>query len=435
MSRCSATCRGLGAVPVTPAKAPATATEQLLARYKTYLAWERGLVASTIELNARLLRPFLEAHVPEQEGHLRLEELGAADVASFVVAQSAQRPRSVKRIVTALRSFLGYLYVEGLIDQPLAQSVPSPAGWALSGLPKALSEAEVAALLASCDPKRTAGQRDLAILTLLARLGLRAGEVAALRLDDIDWRRGELIVRGKARRLDRLPLPADVGEKVAGYLRYGRPRPAECRTVFVTAVAPHRALSPGGVTTVVRDAARRAGLGTVHAHRLRHSAATAMLRSGASLREIGDVLRHRRALTTAIYAKLDLAGAAQPRPPLAGGGEMTRPAIRSALEDYLALRRALGFKLKSTGRLLGQFVEHLEEKGPAPSPSTKRWPGRRCLPGRRLTREIRLTAVRGFAAYLHGMDPSVEVPPPARYGAGLAGRPRTCTRPKNTPRC
>ena len=299
--------RGLGAVPVTPAKAPATATEQLLARYKTYLAWERGLVASTIELNARLLRPFLEAHVPEQEGHLRLEELGAADVASFVVAQSAQRPRSVKRIVTALRSFLGYLYVEGLIDQPLAQSVPSPAGWALSGLPKALSEAEVAALLASCDPKRTAGQRDLAILTLLARLGLRAGEVAALRLDDIDWRRGELIVRGKARRLDRLPLPADVGEKVAGYLRYGRPRPAECRTVFVTAVAPHRALSPGGVTTVVRDAARRAGLGTVHAHRLRHSAATAMLRSGGSLREIGDVLRHRRAMATALYAKLDLA--------------------------------------------------------------------------------------------------------------------------------
>jgi integrase/recombinase XerD len=292
--------RGLGAAPVAVAASPATATGQLLARYKTYLTVERGVAASTAELNARLLRPFLGEHAAT--GRLEFMELTAGDVTSFVLEQSARRSRSVKRIVTALRSFLGFLYVEGLIGQPLARAVPSPPGWTLTGLPRALPDSEVAALLATCDAERPAGRRDLAILTLLARLGLRAGEVAALRLDDIDWRRGELVVRGKARRTDRLPLPADVGEKIASYLRDGRPGSAGCRAVFVTALAPYRPLSPGGVTTVVAAAGRRAGLGTIHAHRLRHSAATAMLRAGGSLREIGDVLRHRRAMTTAIYA-------------------------------------------------------------------------------------------------------------------------------------
>ncbi len=138
------------------------------------------------------------------------------------------------------------MHVEGLIGQPLARAVPSPAGWTLAGLPRALPESEVAALLASCDAGRPAGQRDLAILTLLVRLGLRAGEVAALRLDDIDWRRGEFVVRGKAGRTDRLPLPADVGEKIAACLRDCRPGSAGCRAVFITALAPHRPLSPGG---------------------------------------------------------------------------------------------------------------------------------------------------------------------------------------------
>jgi site-specific recombinase XerD len=298
--------RRLGAVPVAVAASPATATGQLLARYQAYLTVERGLAASTAGLNARLLRPFLDGHAARHGGRLDVKELTAGDVTSFVLEQSARRSRSVKRIVSALRSFLGFLYVEGLIGQPLAKAVPSPPGWTLAGLPRALPDSEVAALLASCDAERPAGQRDLAILTLLARLGLRAGEVAALRLDDIDWRRGELVVRGKAGRTDRLPLPADVGEKIAAYLRDCRPGSAGCRAVFITALAPHRPLSPGGVTTVVAAAGRRAGLGTIHAHRLRHSAATAMLRAGGSLREIGDVLRHRRAMTTAIYAKLDL---------------------------------------------------------------------------------------------------------------------------------
>ena len=221
-----------------------------------------------------------------------LEDLTAREVAAFVVTQSRQRPKSVKRMVTALRSLFGFLHAEGLIGQPLA--VPSPAGWTRSGLPKALDGDQVAALLASCDPATRTGRRDLAILTLLARLGLRAGEVAALRLDDIDWRLGEITVRGKGNRHDRLPLPADAGQRIVAYLQDGRPGTAQGRTVFVRAQAPYRALTSNAVTTVVAYAGKRAGLGVIGAHRLRHSAATAMLRSGGSLTEIGQTLRHAR---------------------------------------------------------------------------------------------------------------------------------------------
>jgi site-specific recombinase XerD len=253
-----------------------------------------------------MVRPFLADRAKAKDGGLDLEHLRAGGVAAFVVTQSRQRPKSVKRMVTALRSLLGFLHVEGIIGQPLAAAVPSPAGWTQAGLPKALDGDQVAALLASCDPRTRTGRRDLAILTLLARLGLRAGEVAALRLDDIDWRRGEITVRGKGNRHDRLPLPADAGQRVVAYLQDGRPAAAQGRAVFVRAQAPYRALSSNAVTTVVVSAGRRAGLGLIGAHRLRHSAATAMLRSGGSLTEIGQALRHARPLTTAIYAKVDL---------------------------------------------------------------------------------------------------------------------------------
>jgi site-specific recombinase XerD len=137
-------------------------------------------------------------------------------------------------------------------------------------------------------------------------LGLRAGEVAGLGLDDIDWRRGEITIRGKRNRLDALPLPADVGQAIASYLREGRPATALDRRVFIRIRAPHQGLSPVGVTQVVAGAARRAGLGVIYAHRLRHSAATSMLAEGGSLAEIGQVLRHRRPLTTAAYTKVDI---------------------------------------------------------------------------------------------------------------------------------
>ncbi|MFC5099477.1 site-specific integrase [Kibdelosporangium philippinense] len=161
------------------------------------------------------------------------------------------------------------------------------------------------ALLASCDLETEIGQRDFAILTMLSRLGLRIGEIAALRLEDIDWRRGELTITGKGPRCERLPLPSDVGQAIVSYLVGWRPK-TDTRHVFVCARAPYGHMSSTTVTNVVARAARRAGLGVLHAHRLRHSAATAMLGAGASLEEIGQVLRHRTALTTTIYAKVDI---------------------------------------------------------------------------------------------------------------------------------
>ena len=162
-------------------------------------------------------------------------------------------------------------------------------------------------MLDGCDAGTASGRRDLAMLVLLARLGLRAGEVAALTLDEIDWRAGEITVIGKGRRSERLPLPADAGEAVASYLRDGRPEPFEgARNVFLRVRAPHRGLTSTGVSQAVFAAGQRAGIEGVFAHRLRHSAATGMLRAGASLTEVGQVLRHRRLLSTAIYAKTDV---------------------------------------------------------------------------------------------------------------------------------
>ena len=296
--------RRLGVIPPPVPAAAASPEERLLARYREYLLVERGLAGTTAELSVRMVRPFLAGRVRETDDGAGLEHLTMGEVAAFVVTQSRQRPRSVKRMVTALRSLFGFLDVEGLVDQPVA--VPSPAGWTQAGLPKALDGDQVAALLACCDPLTRTGRRDLAILTLLARLGLRAGEVAALRMEDIDWRRGEIMVRGKGNRQDRLPLPADVGQRIVDWLHDGRPQAAQGRTVFVRAQAPYRALTSNAVTTVVACAGRRAGLGLIGAHRLRHSAATAMLRSGGSLTEIGQTLRHARPLTTAIYAKVDI---------------------------------------------------------------------------------------------------------------------------------
>jgi integrase/recombinase XerD len=297
--------RGLGVVVAEPPPPPRDPLDVLLTRYRDYLLVERGLAASTAALDVRLARPFLATRV-RADGQLDLAGLGAGEVAAFVVAQSRQQPRSAKRIVTAVRSVLQFAYVAGLIDRPLGEAVPSPAGWTLTSVPRGLSPTQVAALLAGCDRNHPTGCRDFAILRMLVRLGLRAGEAAALALEDIDWRRGELTVRGKGHRQDR-PLPADVGQAIVDYLQHARPAAASGRTVFVRAQAPYRALTSNAVTTVVLTAARRAGLGEVAAHRLRHTAATAMLQAGGSLAEIGQVLRHRRVLTTALYAKVDVA--------------------------------------------------------------------------------------------------------------------------------
>jgi site-specific recombinase XerD len=243
--------------------------------------------------------------------------IGAAEVSAFC---SRELPRhgcsSARNLASALRSFLRFLHVNGIVDAPLAQAIPPIASRQGATLPRGLSPEIVEQLVASCDRQRRIGRRDYAVLLLLARLGLRAGEVARLCLDDIDWRAGEIVVHGKGRREDRLPLPSDVGSAVVDYLRRGRPK-TDNRHVFLRAIAPVQALSPVRITGVVYAACDRVGIPKAGAHRLRHSLATKMLRSGASLGEIGQVLRHAAVTTTAIYAKVDvdqLAGLAQPWP-------------------------------------------------------------------------------------------------------------------------
>ena len=296
--------RGLGVVPAVERPA-LTAAGELLERYRRYLAIERGLTAESARGYVDIVRPFVESRV-DASGRLELRELSAADVLGFLLAESGRRSRkSAKLLVTSLRSLLRFLHVEGLTTRALAGSVPSVAGWRLTGLPRGLDGEQVRLLLDSCDRATVAGRRDFAILVMLVRLGMRRAEVARLELDDVDWRSGEIVVRGKGNRVERLPLPADVGEAIAEYLRNGRPAGFAGRAVFVRVKAPCRALTPGGVTQVVVSAGKRAGLGEVTAHRLRHTAATELLRAGAPLAEIGELLRHRSVLTTAIYAKAD----------------------------------------------------------------------------------------------------------------------------------
>jgi integrase/recombinase XerD len=266
------------------------------------LAVERGVTADTVEGYTHAVRPF----VARLGGDGDLARLSAAQVTEFVVWRCPRQSRgAAKMTVTALRSFLAFVHVEGLIERSLLGAVPSAASWRLSGLPRGLEPDQVRWLLDSCARQSATGRRDFAILTTLVRLGLRAGEVAGLRLEDVDWRAGELVVTGKGRRSERLPLPVDVGEAITSYLRDGRPSSAQDRCLFQRVKAPHRGLTTGGVTQVVVSAAQRAGLGQIHAHRLRHTAATQMLRAGGSLVEIGQVLRHRELLTTAVYAKVD----------------------------------------------------------------------------------------------------------------------------------
>lgn len=308
--------RGLGLAPVPPEAAPGTPAEMLLEEYGSYLAAGRGLAAASIEGYLRAARPFLSEYGrPDGPG---LACLTAGDVTAFVVRQCRGRSTgSAKALVTALRSLLRFLFLQGCIRYPLAQAVPAATGWADQRLPRPLGAQAVSALLASCDRHTLVGARDFAILTMLHRLGLRAGEVAALQLGSIDWRHGEITVCGKGGSRERLPLPADVGEAVVGYLRR-RPR-VGCRALFLRVCAPVAGLTSDGVQDVVRGSCLRAGLPAAGAHRLRHHAATAMLAGGASLAEVGQVLRHTRPATTSLYAKVDRAALRRLARPWPGG--------------------------------------------------------------------------------------------------------------------
>ena len=296
--------RALGQAPPPSVPRPEGPVEELLCRFKHYLIVERGLGAPSARRYAEAVRPLLASRLTA-EG-LDLERLDAAALTAFVLAECVNQERgSAKQTVSRLRSLVRFLYLEGMIGRSLTTALPTIAGWRLASLPKALSSAQVRGILDSCDRRTAIGRRDFAILVTLVRLGLRRGEVASLLLGDIDWHAGEIVVSGKGARSDRLPLPADVGEAIAAYLRRGRPDTAQDRSVFVRVRPPHRALTPGAVGHVVLRACQRAGLAPVHAHRLRHTAACQMLGAGASLQEVGQVLRHRRAKTTAIYAKVD----------------------------------------------------------------------------------------------------------------------------------
>jgi integrase/recombinase XerD len=307
-----------GAVPAPEATPePVSVSEQVLADYQAYLVSERGLAEGTIAGYLHVAELFVRARQATAGEALAMEKLTAGEVTEFVLAECSSRSvGSAKSVVCGLRSLLRYLHVTERVEMELAAAVPSVSGWKQTGVPVSFGPDEVERLLASCDRRSRVGRRDFAVLCLLARLGMRSGEVAALLLGDIDWRGGEIIVRGKGPRVERLPLPADVGDAIAGWVQRGRPR-CESSAVITRVRAPHGPLSSGGVSGIVASACRRAGLPVAHAHRLRHAAATQMLRAGGSLTEVGQVLRHVSVLTTAIYAKVDydrLAALAQPWP-------------------------------------------------------------------------------------------------------------------------
>ncbi len=306
--------RDVGATPppARPLVVP-TAIDHLVVLYCEYLRRERALSPGTVAFYLRVARAFLPS-----DGDLRA--LTAASVTAFVLRES--RTFSVvytKNKVSALRCLLRYLYVQAKITTNLAAVVPAVAGWRLSSLPRDVPAHILRQLLDHCNRRTHVGRRARAAVLLMARLGLRVGEVATLRLDDIDWTAGELLIRGKGGCLDRLPLPSDVGAALASYLRWSRPR-VQSRAVFMRVHAPHDRLGPDGLKALVRAACTRAGLPTMGTHRLRHTAATQMLRHGASLTEIAQVLRHRHMDTTAIYAKVDRQALRQLAPPWPGAG-------------------------------------------------------------------------------------------------------------------
>ncbi len=295
---------GIGAAPLLSAPTvAATPVERLLAAYGAYLAGERALADPSISSYLGVARRFLTWRHRHCGGELNLAQLTAGDVTAFVAGEHQRGSvASARRVVTGLRSLLRYLHVEGHIAGQLAPAVLSVPGWRASTPPRGLAAGEVARLLSGFDRRTALGRRDYALVTVMARLGLRAGEVAALQLGDVDWRAGELTVPGKGDRRERLPIPVDVGQALAGYCHRGRPG-GNSRALFLRARAPHARMSADAVTAAVRRAASRAGMPGIGAHRLRHSAATQMLQAGGSLFEVGAVLRQRRRAVTALYAR------------------------------------------------------------------------------------------------------------------------------------
>ena len=282
-----------------------TALERLPAEFRGWLFQERNLSASTVLRYENTARRFLTEQAL-RDGALRVSALTGADVNAFLLRECARvSAGSAKGRVAELRSLLRFCYLRQLLPLRLGAAVPPVGGWRLASIPVIVSAADVAAVIDSCDPTTLQGARNRAIMLLVARLGLRSIEVARLELDDIDWRRGELTVRGKARRQDRLPLPREVGEALSAYL-VQRGELVGSRRVFFTCRAPRQPIRPDLVNDVVERACLAAGITRFGPHRMRHALAGQLLRQGAGLRTIGQVLRHQDLATTARYAKVDL---------------------------------------------------------------------------------------------------------------------------------
>ncbi|GAA1015028.1 putative integrase/recombinase y4rA [Acrocarpospora pleiomorpha] len=304
--------RSVQAAPQPPARVPATFEEVLLAQYRRHLEGERGLSEGTIKHYLRCARVFL-GWLPGSKRAGPLAGLSAGRVTGYVMEWARHREGLPPDMVTlpALRSFLRFLHVAGHVADLLVGAVPAGrAHPGRLGVPRAASGEGIRAVLASCDRDSAAGRRDYAIMLSLTRLALRGGEVARLELDDVGWRAGHVSIRGKGGRVDVLPLPGDVGQAWADYLLHSRPKTVST-TLFVTMVAPFGALATSSVTQVLARACARAGVARFGPHRIRHAVACGLLNSGASMEEIGQLLRHAHERTTAIYAKVDQARLAE----------------------------------------------------------------------------------------------------------------------------
>jgi len=310
--------KGLVVARVDPI--PKTPIEELQGKFGLYLGEERALAATTVIGYLPFSRELLAHRFGT--GPVDLSLLTAADVVDFVQYRAPSLIRKqAKKMTTVLRSFLRYARYHNYIRTDLAACVPCVADGSATSIPKGLPFKDVKAVLASCNRQCAVGRRDYAILLLLAHLGLRAGEVVSLTLEDIDWEHGYLTVRGKGNRSEQLPLPVDVGKAIAAYLKGGRPKSTR-RHVFLRGYAPAVSFKgPAAVSTVVRHTLARAGINCPRkgAHLFRHALATEMLRKGASLPEIGELLRHRHMQTTTIYAKVDLASLRTLALPWSGG--------------------------------------------------------------------------------------------------------------------
>ena len=416
--------RGLGVVPKVDAT-PATPAEALLAEFSSYLAGERGLAAVTVRRYLRFARVLFAGL--GITGEADLAAVTAVDIAAFTVGQASRRnPADMQGLVTAVRSLLGFLHVTGRVTARLDAAVPSAPGRRAASLPRGIAPGQTAALLASCDRDSAAGRGDYAILTLLIRMGLRAGEVTRLTLDDIDWRAGELTVRGKGDDHARLPLPADVGgARSPADLRFGRARTAD-RHLFVTGRGPavHRA---GAQHQRLRD--RPPGMSARRDRAVRAAPAPprGRVRPAGGRRLPGGDRAASASPQPAGYRDLCESGhrgAAGAGPSVPGrrirDGRAVTGTLRQAAARYLQTRRSLGYQLQAHGRLLNSYIADLEASGQTTvtAANAVAWATRPACTSP-VWHARPLSVARCFARYLSATDPSCQVPPawllPARY--------------------